>query len=98
MTARAAGLLAEIKAAVAALEAELAGAADAGVDEAEASLPPAALPLQGDDLLEVPVAARRFGIPPDTLRSWLRRDATLGKKVGGRWHASARHLRERLMR
>lgn len=93
MTARAAGLLAVIKAAVAALEAELAGAADAGVDEAEVS---AALPPQENDLLEVPIAARRFGVPPDTLRSWLRRDATLGKKVGGRWHASTRRLQERL--
>jgi hypothetical protein len=93
MNRRAARILAEIEERIIALKAVI---DDAGGDEADEALPTAVEPPPALDLLEVPEAARRFGVAPDTLRSWLRRDASLGKKVGGRWHASTRRLQERL--
>lgn len=45
------------------------------------------------DLIDVAIAAQRFGYPADTIRSWLRTDPDLGEKRGGRWFVSASRMR-----
>jgi hypothetical protein len=46
-----------------------------------------------DDMIEVSIAAFRFNVAEDTIRSWLRRDPRLGCKVGGRWRVSIQRMR-----
>ena len=47
------------------------------------------------DLIAVHVAAKRFGIEPDTIRQWCRTRG-IGKKHGGRWVVSCSSLRTML--
>jgi hypothetical protein len=48
-----------------------------------------------DALIEISTAVEVFGRPADTLRYWCRREGC-GRKVGGRWLASAPRIRRRL--
>jgi hypothetical protein len=47
------------------------------------------------NLIEISTAVDRFNRPADTIRYWCRREGD-GKKIGGRWMASAARIRRRL--
>jgi hypothetical protein len=53
------------------------------------------LDIRSDDLIDTKVAARRFGIPEDTIRSWCRQKG-IGVKPAGRWLVSVSLLRAEL--
>jgi hypothetical protein len=59
------------------------------------SLGEAVQPREETDLIELHIAAQRFGVVADTIRLWCRTER-IGKKRGGRWLVSISRLRARL--
>jgi hypothetical protein len=72
----------------------LADRLEEGEDTAE--MAPVEQPEPGGEEMETYIAACRFGIPPDTLRLWLRSGDDLGRKIGGRWRVNVDRLRARI--
>ena len=64
--------------------------------EVVAMMPPAD-DFAPDHLIEISTAVDRFNRPADTIRYWCRREGD-GKKVQGRWLASAPRIERRLKR
>ncbi|PSJ57388.1 hypothetical protein [Pseudaminobacter soli (ex Li et al. 2025)] len=52
-------------------------------------------PREETDLIELHIAAQRFGMASDTLRFWCR-TYKIGVKRGGRWWVSIRKMQARL--
>lgn len=68
------------------------------LDQREQESPQQASPADGNqDLIEVGMAASRFGIAKDTIRFWCRQDdGVIGTRRGGRWLVSVSALRAKL--
>lgn len=99
-------LVAEIKAAEAALAARLAdlhvyiGQGDHSVPTAPAASafvePERRADLIGKEWIEVSTAAQRFEISKEVVRSWCQRNKDFGWRPGGRWYVSISKVQAKL--